>query len=82
MPAEPARILAAVARERRRFGQALHDGLSQQLTGLKFKAALLEAKLQSKGLSEADDAKAISGLLNEALDTASNLMLGLVPRLK
>jgi signal transduction histidine kinase len=66
-------IVDVSAREQQRFGQELHDGLSQQLTGLKFKASLLEYQLQSKDLPEANDAKAISKLLNEATDEASNL---------
>lgn len=66
-------IVAASAREQQRFRQDLHDGLSQQLTGLKFKASLLEYHLQSKNLAEAAEAKAISELLNQATDEASNL---------
>lgn len=69
-------ILAASARERQRFGQELHDGLSQQLTGLKFKASLLQYQLQSKQLPEARDAKAISDLLNQATEEASWLARG------
>ena len=66
-------IVAVSAREQHRFGQELHDGLSQQLTGLKFKASLLEYQLQSKNLTEAADAKAISELLNDATEEASKL---------
>lgn len=72
-------IVAVSAREQQRFGQELHDGLSQQLTGLKFKASLLEYQLQSKGLPEAGDAKAISELLNEATDEASKLARSVQP---
>jgi len=66
-------IVAATAREQQRFRQELHDGLSQQLTGLKFKASLLEYHLQSKHLPEASEAKALSQLLNEATEEAANL---------
>jgi signal transduction histidine kinase len=72
-------IVAVSAREQQRFGQELHDGLSQQLTGLKFKASLLEYQLQSKDLPEANDAKAISELLNEATDEASKLARSVQP---
>jgi signal transduction histidine kinase len=72
-------IVAVSAREQQRFGQELHDGLSQQLTGLKFKASLLEYQLQSKDLPEAKDAKAISELLNEATDEASKLARSVQP---
>ena len=66
-------IVAVSSREQQRFGQELHDGLSQQLTGLKFKASLLEYQLQSKDLPESKEAKAISELLNQATDEASKL---------
>lgn len=72
-------IVAVSAREQQRFGQELHDGLSQQLTGLKFKASLLEYQLQSKDLPEANDAKAISELLNQATDEASKLARSVQP---
>ncbi len=72
-------IVAVSAREQQRFGQELHDGLSQQLTGLKFKASILEYQLQSKNLSEANDAKAISHLLNQATDEASKLARSVQP---
>ena len=72
-------IVAVSAREQQRFGQELHDGLSQQLTGLKFKASLLEYQLQSRKLSEAADAKAISELLNEATEEASKLARSVRP---
>lgn len=66
-------IVAVSAHEQQRLRQDLHDGLSQQLTGLKFKASLLELHLQSKNIAEAAEAKALSELLNEATDEASNL---------
>ena len=72
-------IVAVSAREQQRFGQELHDGLSQQLTGLKFKASLLEYQLGSKNLPEAGDAKAISELLNEATEEASKLARSVRP---
>jgi signal transduction histidine kinase len=66
-------IVGVSAHEQQRFRQELHDGLSQQLTGLKFKASLLELHLQSKNIPEAAEAKAMSELLNQATDEASNL---------
>lgn len=72
-------IVDVSAREQQRFGQELHDGLSQRLTGLKFKASLLEYQLQSRNLPEANDAKAISKLLNEATDEASGLARSVRP---
>jgi signal transduction histidine kinase len=72
-------IVAVSAREQQRFGQELHDGLSQQLTGLKFKASLLEYQLQSKNLPQANEAKAISELLNQATEEASKLARSVRP---
>jgi signal transduction histidine kinase len=72
-------IVAVSAREQQRFGQELHDGLSQQLTGLKFKASLLEYQLQSRQLAEANDAKGISELLNQATDEAAKLARSVRP---
>lgn len=66
-------IISVSEHEQQRFRQELHDGLSQQLTGLKFKASLLEYQLKSKELPEANDAKALSELLNQATDEASQL---------
>jgi signal transduction histidine kinase len=66
-------IVSVGAREQQRMRQELHDGLSQQLTGLKFQASLLEYHLNSKGLPEAAQAKSISELLNQATDEASKL---------
>jgi signal transduction histidine kinase len=66
-------IVSVSEHEQQRFRQELHDGLSQQLTGLKFKASLLEYHLQSRQLPEANDAKALSELLNQATDEASQL---------
>jgi hypothetical protein len=66
-------IVTVQEREQQRFRQDLHDGLSQHLTGLKFKASLLEYHLQSKDVPEASEAKALSELLNQATEEASEL---------
>lgn len=72
-------IVAVSAREQQRFGQELHDGLSQHLTGLKFKASLLEYQLQSQDLAQAADAKALSQLLNDATEEAAKLARSVRP---
>ncbi len=46
-------ILDISAREQRRIGQDLHDGLGQHLTGIAFMSKVLEQKLAEKSLSEA-----------------------------
>src|SRR5437867_9318949 len=50
------KIIAEVSEaERRRFGQDLHDGLGQMLTGVAFLCKTLEQKLASKSLQESAD---------------------------
>ncbi len=49
-------ILEISAREQRRIGQDLHDGLGQHLTGIAFMSKVQEQKLMEKGLPEAGDA--------------------------
>ena len=49
-------ILEISAREQRRIGQDLHDGLGQHLTGIAFMSKVLEQKLAEKALPEAADA--------------------------
>jgi len=73
-------IIAEVSEaERRRFGQDLHDGLGQMLTGVAFLCKTLEQKLAGKSQQESDEAKTISKLLGEALETARELARGLLP---
>ena len=52
-------LLNISAREQRRIGQDLHDGLGQHLTGIAFMAKVHEAKLASSKLPEAADAAKI-----------------------
>ena len=72
-------VLSISEREQQRIGQDLHDGLCQQLTGIKFRNRLLEQKLAKRGLAEAADAHAIEGLLNQAVEQARNQAHGLNP---
>lgn len=72
-------ILDISAREQRRIGQDLHDGLGQHLTGIAFMAKVHEAKLAEQKRSEADDAAKIVKLVNEAIDKTRKLARGLLP---
>ncbi len=72
-------IVAVSTREQQRLRQELHDGLSQYLTGLKFKASLLEYHLQARNLPEAAEAKSLSELLNAATEEAARLARRLRP---
>ena len=72
-------ILDISAREQRRIGQDLHDGLGQHLTGIAFMSKVQEQKLMEKGLPEALDAGKIVGLVNEAIHKTRELARGLLP---
>jgi PAS domain S-box-containing protein len=72
-------ILEISAREQRRIGQDLHDGLGQHLTGIAFMSKVQEQKLAEKNLPEAADAARIVRLVNEAIHTTRQLAHGLLP---
>ena len=72
-------ILEISAREQRRIGQDLHDGLGQHLTGIAFMSKVQEQKLMEKGLPEAGDAAKIVNLVNEAIHKTRELARGLLP---
>jgi PAS domain S-box-containing protein len=72
-------ILEISAREQRRIGQELHDGLGQHLTGIAFMSKVQEQKLMEKALPEAGDAAKIVGLVNEAIHKTRELARGLHP---
>ncbi len=72
-------ILEISAREQRRIGQDLHDGLGQHLTGIAFMSKVQEQKLMEKGLAEAGDAAKIVNLVNEAINKTRELARGLLP---
>src|SRR5277367_2547637 len=72
-------ILEISAREQRRIGQDLHDGLGQHLTGIAFMAKVQEQKLAEKNLPEAGDAAKIVNLVNEAIHKTRELARGLLP---
>ncbi len=69
----------SAAREQRRIGQDLHDGLGQHLTGIAFMSKVQEQKLQEKNLPEAGDAAKIVKLVNEAIYKTRELARGLLP---
>jgi len=72
-------ILEISAREQRRIGQDLHDGLGQHLTGIAFMSKVQEQKLMEKNLPEAADARKIVNLVNEAIHKTRELARGLLP---
>jgi signal transduction histidine kinase len=72
-------LLEISAREQRRIGQDLHDGLGQHLTGIAFMAKAHEAKLAEKQLPDTADAAKIVKLVNEAIHKTRELARGLLP---
>jgi PAS domain S-box-containing protein len=72
-------LLNISAREQRRIGQDLHDGLGQHLTGIAFMAKVHEEKLAAKQVSDAADAAKIVRLVNEAIHKTRELARGLLP---
>ena len=65
--------------ERRRIGQELHDSVGQQLTGIRFMASALAQMLASRSAPEAEDAEAITRLLDETAELARALARGMCP---
>lgn len=72
-------ILDISGREQRRIGQDMHDGVCQSLTGIKFMSKVLEEKLSSRGMAEANDASEIGKLVSQALTQADVAAKGLCP---
>jgi PAS domain S-box-containing protein len=72
-------VLEIAAREQRRIGQDLHDGIGQEMTGLAMLAQRLAGLLADRGLPEAAAAEKISAGLEHALRQMRALARGLVP---
>ena len=72
-------LLNISAREQRRIGQDLHDGLGQHLTGIAFMAKVHEEKLAKANMADAADAAKIVRLVNEAVHKTRELARGLLP---
>lgn len=66
-------------RERRRFGQDLHDGLCQHLTGTALASQVLAHKLTQMGLPEARESQKIVDLVEEGITLARGMAKGLHP---
>lgn len=72
-------ILDISAREQRRIGQDLHDGLGQLLTGVAFMSKAQEHRLAERESPEAADATKIVSLVNDAIRKTRELSRGLLP---
>lgn len=72
-------ILEIGAREQRRIGQDLHDGVGQHLTGVAFLSKALAQRLGAEGRTEAAEVEKIVGLVNQAISETRQLARGLHP---
>jgi signal transduction histidine kinase len=72
-------LLEITDTEQRRIGHDLHDGLGQHLTGIAFMSKLMEQRLTSREVPEAEQARKIAGLVNKAIGWTRDLARGLAP---
>jgi PAS domain S-box-containing protein len=72
-------MLEISAREQRQIGQDLHDGLGQHLTGIAFMSKVLAQQLTQGQAAEADHARKIVDLVNQAIYKTRELARGLLP---
>lgn len=74
------RELAEISeRERRRFGQDLHDDLCQQLAGIALSATALSKTLARSGMREAHESLQIAEAINATIAQAKDIARGLHP---
>jgi signal transduction histidine kinase len=72
-------ILTISAREQRRIGHELHDGLGQQLTGIAFQAKVLEETLIAESHPHGEVVSGIVKMLNNAIGQTRSLARQLDP---
>ena len=65
--------------ERQRLGRELHDGLSQLLTGTKFKVGLLKRQVERRMPLDAAEIGGLENEINQALDQTREMARGLNP---
>jgi PAS domain S-box-containing protein len=72
-------LIEISAREQRQIGQDLHDGLGQHLTGIAFMSKVLAQQLADGQATEAEHARKIVDLVNQAIHKTRELARGLLP---
>jgi PAS domain S-box-containing protein len=72
-------LIDAVWNQHSRFGQELHDGLGQELTGIRMMAETLRWKLDAKSLPEAEAAAQLTQFIQDAQDHTRQISKGLFP---
>ena len=74
------RELSEIAsRQQQKMGQELHDGLGQELLGLRLMATSLAKSLQAQELTEAESARELTEALTEAQESVRALIRGIRP---
>jgi PAS domain S-box-containing protein len=68
-----AEIARAVEREQLRMGHKLHEGLGQELTGIGYLMAALQAKLDKGSRTRAREAKKLQTMLMQSIEQTRNL---------
>lgn len=71
-------IVCVSEEERRRISQDLHDGICQQLTAARLRFSVLRKQIQDPSIEESEVAT-LSSLLEEAVNQAYDMSLGLWP---
>jgi signal transduction histidine kinase len=71
--------MEATERERRRFGQDLHEGIGQDLTGVVLACRALEIKMGSRSRESAAELRRIGELLTKTIGRTRTLARGLYP---
>jgi PAS domain S-box-containing protein len=72
-------ILEISNREQEHFGHDLHDGLAQHLMGIALLCRVLQTRLDKELRPEAEQARQIEKLVDEALSQTRSLARGLAP---
>jgi PAS domain S-box-containing protein len=72
-------LIDAVAREQRRIGQEMHDGLGQELTGLALTARALATRAEREWSSHAPELGELSLLAANCIQGARRIVQGLSP---
>ena len=72
-------VLDVSNREQHRIGHDLHDGISQQLTGIALLCKALQRRLAANDVPEASEASQIEELVDDAIAQTRSLARGLAP---
>jgi PAS domain S-box-containing protein len=72
-------LIDASAREQRRIGQEMHDGLGQELTGLALSARALATRASREWPSRAADLEEMAALATTCIHGARRIVQGLAP---